>query len=58
MKKTPVRESVMWVLAAFCIVLGLVIAPSAGGSTMVPLIIGVAIGVMVYNLRRRRLAHH
>lgn len=54
--KTPTQELVIWLIAAICLVLGIVVAPIADGNTLLPLIIGVALGVMAHDLRRRRLA--
>ncbi len=50
------NEMVAWLGAGLCVVLGVAVAPFAGGSLFVPLAIGIALGLMVLDMRRRREA--
>jgi len=41
-------------MAAICIILGVVIAPLNGGSTVVPVAIGIALGFMARDKGKKR----
>ena len=40
--------------AAICLVLGVVVAPAASGSVWIPVLIGLALVVMLVQVRRQR----
>lgn len=49
-----VSEIVLWAVAALCVVLALAIAPSQGGSTVIPLAIAAGLGYLAYRMGQRR----
>ena len=52
--KTSVSEIVLWAVATLCVVLALAIAPSQGGSTLIPLAIAAGLGYLAYRMGQRR----
>lgn len=53
MNRTDLTGIVMWAMAGLCVVLAIVVAPQHGGSTVIPLLIAVAIGYMAHRRRQR-----
>ena len=49
-----VSEIVLWAVAALCVVLALAIAPSQGGSTVIPLAIAAGLGYLASRMSQRR----
>lgn len=49
-------ENFAWVMAVAAIILGVVIAPLNGGSTLVPVAIGIALGLMARDMGLKRVA--
>ena len=54
MTRSQGTETFTWIMAAICIILGVVIAPLNGGSTLVPVAIGIALGFMARDKGKKR----
>lgn len=56
MTRSRGAEIATWIVAAICVALGVIIAPSNGGSSFIPIAIGVALGFMANDIRKKREA--
>lgn len=52
--KWPASDVVIAVCVGICLVLGVVVAPAASGSVWIPVLIGLALMVMLVQVRRQR----
>ncbi|MCP1504264.1 Flp pilus assembly protein TadB [Curtobacterium herbarum] len=52
--KWTASDIVIAVCAGTCLVLGVVVAPAASGSVWIPVLIGLALMVMLVQVRRQR----
>lgn len=56
MTRPGIAESVFFVFAGLCAVLAIVVAPLAGGTSWVGLVIAALLGWQGYRLRKERLS--